>query len=221
MFNSEWRSQAAAKALTEMDCIPAPAPASANPKPCASDGRPQWQSAAQAQVPARQPGEDPAQGHRRVPRRRWAPLGPVDANAEPWRADPAAKPSPAARHGDTGAMEWGAAEAAGLRAWGAPLLQEQVPPGETEGRAGRACAHGPHRGLQGPYERQALGAGGRHSLDFGMQARLRFYSPENSFPSTPQWLPIMCELLGNAMHLLEMIAACKSIQGCSILVARV
>ena len=174
MFHFVWRPQAAAKALTEMDCIPAPAPAPANPKPRASDGRPQWQSAAQAQVPARQPGEDPAPGQRRAPRRLWAPLGPVDANAEPWRTDPAAKPSPAARHGDTGAMEWGAAEAAGLRAWGAPRLQEQVPPGEAEVEGDMARAHGTRWGLQGSHVRQALGGRGRHSLDFGVQACLCF-----------------------------------------------
>ena len=161
--------EAAAKALTEMDCIPAPAPGPANPQPGVSNGRPQWHSAAQAQVPAAQPGErDPAPGQRRVPRRRWAPLGRVDANAEPWRADPAAKPSPAARHGG-GALEWGAAEAAGLRAWGAPRLQEQVPPGEAAGCGGRAHAHGPGRGLQGSLMRQAFSAGERQSLDFGVQ----------------------------------------------------
>ena len=188
-----WRLQAAAKALTEMDCIPAPAPASA--KACASDGRPQWQSAAQAQVPARQSGEDPARGQRRVPRRRWAPLGPVDANAEPWRADPAAKPSPAARHGDSGAMEWGAAEAAGLRTWGAPRLQEQVPPGEAEDEGDRACAHGPRRGLRGSHVRQALGAAGRHSLDFGVQARLNFSKKRFSFLPEAR-LPKVYHLLG-------------------------
>ena len=186
-----WRPQAAAKALTEMDCIPAPAPASATPKPCARDRRPQWQSAAQAQAPARQPGEVPAPGQRRAPRRRWAPLGPVDANAEPWRADTAAKPSPAARNGDSGAMEWGAAEAGGLRAWGAPRLQEQVPPSEAEDRGDRACAHGPRMGLQGTHVRQALGPGGRHSLDFGVQACLYFLFSQKQLFIYTSWLPNM------------------------------
>ena len=174
MVTSVWRPQAAAKALTEMDCIPAPPPCAAVPKPGAGDGRPQWHSTAQVQAAARLPADDPAPGQRRVPRRRWAPLGPVDANAEPWRADPAAKPSPPVRHGDTDAMEWGAAEAAGLRAWGAPRLQEQVPPGEAAGRGDRACAHEVGRGLQGCHERQAVGAWERRSLDFGVQARPRY-----------------------------------------------
>ena len=166
VFEFVLRPQAAAKALTEMDCIPAPASSSASFKSIASDGRPQWHSAAQAQAAARPPGGTPAPDQRRVPRRRWAPLGPVDANAEPWRAGPAAKPNPAARHGDAGA-----AGAAGLRARGEPRLQEQVPPVEAGDRGDWQRAHGPGRGLQGSRARQALSDGERRPLDFGVQAR--------------------------------------------------